>query len=367
MAKSVPSSRFYGNKLSLNRRNSTRSFKKSVASKPMAKIVKAVQLATKKPSFTKTKTSKKEKVIQSPGNGTLSHSYASYGPRKAKNFFGRMVRQLSGPQTTQRQTVSLITGTSGEQHRERDLINGTTGGLFAMLTEATKTPGIDQQGALSNTIPADLNMAGVKLMYEQTRRDLMITNSADFPTMVTIYTVVARKDEIRGDLIDPIAMWDYGILQQAKLPQSASVTYPNGNPSEYPFSHPRQSRDFNKYWKIVKTTRLEMAAGRTHRHIDDIYCNRQINKEDLLRAYANSSSGIWAGITCCHIITAVGVPCVSEQNVPSLSIPRLIVREARRERFRSLLTIPKYYAQYNALPVLQTEVLQATEIDRAGA
>lgn len=329
-------------------------------------IKKAIKTAVKKArSVTRTRTkTKSQKIIRSPGDGTLSSSYGTHG-KPVKTNYSRTVRALCGRQTILEQYTAVFNGAMGEQGVLALPTFFTTGNISGMFFQAirmyTDSNTFNPIEAVSNTSAA---FGNARLIFEGSKRDSMYTNASDFPCFVTILDLVFKKDIPQaGTNYAPAELWKRGYDDLQKS-STGPPSYPAGVPQEYPFMYPTNSAEFNKYWKVCKVTRVQMAAGRTHRHVYEHKQGRIIKHDEIQQAIRLTDNGYWKDVTTSVLVLVNGVPVVNslDANQVSLSKPELLYREAVTHYYRGIAVTPKFNAQNGVLPSFATAKLQATEI-----
>lgn len=355
MPKRISPNQFYGNAMSVrpSKRAKNSTIKMALSVKKPIQRSKIASKVARALSRTRTRV-KRRRTIKSPADGTLSHSYTQAGKKRNSSVF-KALKPLTGLQTVVDQVVGTVTGSSGEQLVDATAPLGTTTQLLDRLVSGLQING-ETPVSFSNN-----NYASQMLSSEGQKMDYMVTNSSDFPVIVTILDLAVKQDIPDSPSFTPASLWEEGVKQKQK---GSATAAPAGLFREYLFSHPLQSASFNKYWRIVNSTKVEMAAGRTHRHIFNYVGGRCISKDILWQADSANTVGYWKDITTAMLILYNGVPIVNNEGTGSTSVPEIIVRYSTQVRYRAMARTPKLYNQFGTLSSISiaNQRRQATEI-----
>jgi len=308
----------------------------------------------------RTTTRSRNRLIKSPPGGTLSHSYTKAG-QPSKSKFTKLMKPLSGLQTITVQAANKFTGTTGEQYVFETGVSPITNDMNSWLST------IQQIDAAEFVFtPSDRNLSELLLSLEGTKIDYFMTNASDFPVHVTILDLVAKKDVPDASVgastyFSPQSTWERGIAQQQKGDAAAPV---QGQFREFLFQSPTRSIEFNKYWKIVGRRYVEMAAGRSHRHVFNWRGGRVLTKDEIHGAMTANTVGYWRGITCDTLILYNGVPVAGPEGVATTSAAEVIYRTCYTYAFRGMHRTAKFTQQNGFLAniTVAQQTRQATEI-----
>lgn len=357
-SKSISPRRFYGQAQKTRRLSAPKASTSPLAfGKTVARVARSKSVPTRSP----TRTMKKKKwIVKSPADGTLSHSYTTYGKPSTKKSF-KYMQHLTGQQKNQDQGAGQAIGETGKQSIWAYDVKGMSGEFISLLQQSV------QQNATDPLISVAVNNYSEYLLsMEGYRLDVMITNSSDFPHNVEILDLVAKKDipSNPGYRFNPIETWERGLQQQQK---GSATAPPSGYFRQYLFNDPTSSIEFNKYWKIVNRTKVEMAAGRTHRHVFNNNTGRVLTKDAMYGSVGadGGSTGYWRGISTSMLVLLNGVPVANIQNgEATTSAAELIYRASTTVKYRGLVRTPKSYKQIASLPNISiaNERREATSI-----
>lgn len=99
-----------------------------------------------------------------------------------------------------------------------------------------------------------------------------IRNMGTAPANITLYDLVARRDQTTG-VIEPIIAWGNGISNatSSAIGISGSVSRPGTTPF--------MSGEFTQYFKIVRVHEFTLHAGATHKHYMTLFPNKMWTPE----------------------------------------------------------------------------------------
>jgi uncharacterized membrane protein len=90
-----------------------------------------------------------------------------------------------------------------------------------------------------------------------------------------MYHLAPRRDA--SSLQSPAECFNTGVT---KFDGTSIGGYTNAYSSSFPGVTPYASRDFNAYWKVLKTYRINMSGGSVHKHVYNIKIDHVIKRED---------------------------------------------------------------------------------------
>lgn len=145
-----------------------------------------------------------------------------------------------------------------------------------------------------------------ELFLESVKAEVNLVNASESSDTVTIYDIISRSDcSVAGKNSSPGAAWSYGIDSEG------------GSSTDYKIvgSCPTDSVMFNKFYKIVQRTRINMGPGQMHRHEVTFRPNRKVQ-------------GFWvdavpyglAGLTCWTLIVHHGQPAHDSTTTTNVTI-----------------------------------------------
>lgn len=172
--------------------------------------------------------------------------FRKYGRRLDKSIFKRLV----GRQMWQDQDIGNTTCTLGRQ--------ATT------LVASTLSPGVLK--TIKDVITGTTTAKTAQMYLDSARTIVYLRNQSNMQLKCRVYDILARRDPVGSGIDTPIEAWAKGITD---LSGSDNTTYIG--------SHPTQSEEFRKFYKILKTTVLDMPPGYYHEHIIKAKINKIIN------------------------------------------------------------------------------------------
>lgn len=134
--------------------------------------------------------------------------------------------------------------------------------------------------AVLNTSP-NTPSAAARYLMESVSAEHLLANAASFGASLTIYDVVCRRDTpIAG--YDPVNCFINGLSDEG------------GSGSSYTTvgATPFQSEQFNQFFKVVQTTKVDVPSGGTHRHIISFKPNKMLHGEVINSLVANSAGSL---------------------------------------------------------------------------
>lgn len=115
------------------------------------------------------------------------------------------------------------------------------------------------------------------------------TNSTSVSCTMDLYDISVKRD---NDLLNPLAAWANGMALQTTTPDPYKVLG----------AKPWQSQQFKEFFKIVKTTRVNLAPGATHKHNITLAPNQVIREQLVLE------NNCYKGLTMFTLAVVKGVP-----------------------------------------------------------
>lgn len=129
-----------------------------------------------------------------------------------------------------------------------------------------------------------------RFVLMRTQAQIMYTNSTTVSCTMDLYDVVCKRD---SDIVNPLVAWQQGIAMETTTP---------GNPYQILGIKPWQSQKFKEFFKIVRTHRVNLAPGATHKHSITLSPN-QVIKEQMVLENRN-----YKGLTYFTLAVVKGVP-----------------------------------------------------------
>lgn len=223
-------------------------------------------------SRTMTKRRNKLQIVAASASGNSFSSF--YSKARTSKVSKKIWKTISAPHCYMWDSSGRLEANHGEQNATYiphfDYVNGNI-----MMNNAGITVGE----------PGKIFLSG----YQS---DLMITNQDSGNCRVTLYDVVSRRDTQEIDLID---IWDDGLKENTG---TSGNTRAVGNLNSTPF----QSSEFCSKFKILKTTKIQMAAGQSHVHKVRIKYSTMLSR-DVVDDYQ-----YYHGLSYCTIVVVHGMP-----------------------------------------------------------
>lgn len=221
--------------------------------------------------------------LQNPG-GIVTQSYHSAYRKPTLSAFVR--KQVSSPDyyvTNVANSFAALSGFQGFnmfQLARREDMNAILGSMPAQVPAGNATRRFLLQKILSNAV---------------------YTNASSASCTLDIYDCAVKFD---NDL-SPTAAWTNGIAMETTLPAGTPPVSVLG-------IKPWQSQQFKSFFKIIKTTHVNLAAGASHKHNISLTPN-QLLKEQYIAENLN-----YAGLTYLCVVVVKGVPVCDSDDVPRL-------------------------------------------------
>lgn len=261
-------------------------------------------------SYTRTNTESKVKTIKS-GGGHISKSDCVVQRKKMKGF--DLAKKIHVMDHFVQTGASGATSGYGAQGIANMNFQCTAGDLYSMYERAITTTTGFNSAALVNlyTVNKRLWQAGV----ESTS---LISNASASAGVLYIYDLLCRQD--RAD--SPTFSWEAGLDQASGL-QLVNHTMFNCKPT--------QSPSFNRQWKVLKCTRVELPTGATHQHFfkhklktmvpfQKVWDYNNIGGLTTIKGFTTCQMIVWHGIPGDSVTTAAIGPEITLDNIKLLWI-----------------------------------------------
>lgn len=133
-----------------------------------------------------------------------------------------------------------------------------------------------------------------RVLLRSVSAELMITNQADSVCRVTLYDVIARRDNaVSTNVQSPTGAWAHSYADQGTLDADYTVV------GSTPFS----AGLFTQWFKVLKITHVDMPAGHIHCHRVHYEPNKALDGE--VKNYVGQQ---YKGLTCYTMVVAHGTP-----------------------------------------------------------
>lgn len=143
------------------------------------------------------------------------------------------------------------------------------------------------------TLDAISNLGGTgvqdRFFFEGFEGEWFLTNSTTGTIQMTVYDVIAKDNlsiAIAGStkVSTPQLCWQFGVDEAG------------GSATDYNTvgSRPQESDYFRRFWKVVKTHKIELGGGATHRHVVKHQANRVVSATET-QAYAYGLKDCFCG------------------------------------------------------------------------
>jgi len=215
------------------------------------------------------------------------------GRRRMKGLF-KGLKKAMGPRVVRSLTSTHIGySTNSQAAVELNMFyNGVSNFTymvgFADIAEMVKNLRLDQY----EPITSEFSWRTMKFWIPKVRTVHRIRNMGTAPTNITIYNVVARKDQNTA-VKSPIAAWGDGIFNASSL-EIGTTEMEVSDPGVTPF----QSGRFTNLFKVVKVTDFTLHAGSTHKHYLTVYPNKIWTLENTAEMTYNSGESAFIILVC---------------------------------------------------------------------
>lgn len=224
-----------------------------------------------------------KKLIQNPGNIITQSAFKSY----KKPAFGALVRKnATAPNYEIINFSSTFDALSGLQ----------MAGISATQVNSSFT-------RILNTMPATAPVGNFTRRFLLERSDFKVTytNASSASAIMTLFDIVVKQD---CDINNPLQAWINGSQM------SAVGTGPDA--WKIIGSKPWHSQQFKQFFKIVRTTNVNLAAGASHQHNVLLSPNVVMNEQRI------RENSCYKGISYFTLALVKGVPVCDDNDVPRL-------------------------------------------------
>lgn len=279
------------------------------------------------------------KTIQNAGGIVTQSKFGSY---RKPNFSALVRKHASSPNysiVNQPGSFSALSGFQGFQ-------------FFPLMRQGELQP-------ILNAMPAQAPAGNAtrRFLLERVQANIVYTNASSASCTVDLYDIATKLD---NDLSISNA-WQNGIAMETTLPAGTPPVAVLG-------VKPWQSQQFKEFFKVVRTTHVNLAAGASHRH------NISLGPNILLKEQRVLENVNYAGLTYFTLAVVKGVPVCDDNDVPRLvsTAPITIDRVSEvNMKYRWISdTDTDLYITNNMVTLLQPEAMnvfqgQATAVTKA--
>lgn len=209
-----------------------------------------------------------------------------------------------------------------------------------------------------NAMPAQAPTGNAtrRFLLERVQSNIVYTNASSASCTLDLYDIAVKRDH---DIASPADAWAAGIQMETTTPSS---------PVTILGIKPWQSQQFNEFFKVVRTTHVNLAAGAAHRH------NIALSPNVLMKEQRIAENVCYAGITYFTLAVVKGVPVCDDSDVPRLVSTAPIQIDVVREfsvKYRWVSDVDSdLYISNNLVTLLQPEAMnvfqgQATAVTKA--
>lgn len=279
------------------------------------------------------------KTIQNAGGIVTQSMFSSY----RKPNFGALVRKnASSPNYTISNAATSFAALSGFQgSRFLGFMNNSD---FTQILAA-----MPAQAPAGN--------ATRRFLLERLQANVVYTNASSASCTLDLYDIATKLDNDLG-----IAnAWQTGVAMETTLPAGTPPVNVLG-------VKPWQSQQFKEFFKVVRTTHVNLAAGASHRHNISLSPNIVLKEQRILENIN------YSGLSYFTLAVVKGVPVCDDGDVPRLVSTAPITIDLVLERnlkYRWISdTDTDLYIQNNLVTLLQPEAMnvfqgQATAVTKA--
>lgn len=212
---------------------------------------------------------------EATANSSQSYAYTSIQSRGVKSLKGPLTGGVSKQLA---KAVGQVTSSSGRQGTQVFMTH-TVADLATFKT------------AMEAQMPVEFRAGGNSLRgwFGYCRQMLTFKSTVNHVLNIRIYDIVAKRSSNSIE-DEPFEAWDAGMIDQG---YSASPSH-RFTPGKTPF----ESKQFNRFWKVVKTVNVRLEPGAEHTHIFKRYFNQIRNTGDWDQQSAGQSAvyGLTGGI-----------------------------------------------------------------------
>lgn len=218
------------------------------------------------------------------GRGRKSYGKYRGGPLKAVSITGKTVNYVSGGQSCDYLKINGVASDWLTTVNNND--DYTYGGWFSYDPYMLATGSKDSAGNV--VIPAANYSTGCMEHVKDVTR-LMLTNTTNIGQYHRVYVIECIRNTNQG----PLTMWSDGLVREGM--GKGTIVLPGaggsgGSSAGYltpsiVHCYPNESREFKRYFKIRKVTKVYLAAGATEELIFDIKVGQKQQREYVQKAY----------------------------------------------------------------------------------
>lgn len=312
-----------------------------------AKAIKAKLSRSRHTTTTKSKT-KTTQMVKSPVVGLSNSS------KTIKYKISKGIRQVfrEAPIATYMQADGFSnSGGYGIQTINSNSTASSGQELTLWATNAALTSFNTQLGPATGRKSYRLAVKGYGLEY-------LYTNQSPNTIILTHYDCISKITKpIRSQTIND---WTNGLADQ----NPTSGTSGTANAS-FPGQCPTASKLFNITWHIVKKVMIELAPGRSHRHVFNMKCNRIVDLEYAAQ-YDQIKGLTYAQIAVQHAL-CVDTTSTTTSGVVTLNNSKVdcVVKKWSFVQYASVM--PRVTITQNNLPLIPSAVTEFTMDELTGA
>lgn len=213
---------------------------------------------------------------------------------------------------------------------------------------------IDTNVALRAALSTDASEFDKKLWLHNFSAETLISNMGPGTVNLIIYDLQCIED--CNEIMEPSRAWQAGISNSAGInpAEELLINWPG---------KPYDSTVLRKYWKIVKTTKVEIHTGRTHEHKINVKYNGLLPYLKANEIFNNSGSagerGHFRGVTHVSMIVHYGMPAsdgtFSGFEPPVLDRTKLAIITSKSFQ-SSLINFKSRHVAYAPFPDVNNEV-----------
>lgn len=264
------------------------------------------------------------KTIQNAGGYITQSYFSAFNPPTAKGYIIKKASQPTYSVTNFPSTFNCDTGLQGAGFvvlGNRDFINP----LFNL-----------QQS------PSPASNLTRSIFIERIQANVVYTNASSASCTIDLYDIACKVD---NDITNALQAWRTGLAMETT----------SSTPDQMLGTKLWMSQKFKQFFKVVKTTHVNLAAGACHRHNITLTPNRVMNEQ---RVFENVN---YAGLTYTTIAIVKGVPVCDDEVTPRLVSSAPIVIDEVWEinhKFRYVVdNDTDVFIQNNMISLVKPEVM----------
>nr|QXN75690.1 MAG: capsid protein [Virus sp.] len=216
-----------------------------------------------------------------------------------------------GKRTRGMRSMLSATGTGGVKKLYANAVgmHDSTTGVQTNFTVGTLSR-VDLN-AIKTNLDADLptefkyGTNDMKIFFGEVTSRLHLKNQTNHVACVVLYDIIPKRTSDNTTIDTPVEAWTTGLLQQGLASYS---TYPGNSPYE--------SKEFQKRFSVVKSTRLYMEPGEQHEHVFVRRLNRVVSSTLFDSSSANAGETIF-GLTGYTMVVVYGSIGHFDTDVPT--------------------------------------------------